>query len=195
MGKVRFGLENVHYAIWNASESTYGDWKPFKGAVSLSADTDSKQTDFYADNVVYATIDSASKETGSIEIAALTKEIETDLLGYVADTTSGLNYQSTDTQEITVALGYEISGNEEKQRGVRYNVKFSRPSQSAKTKQDTTDPDTVTLNYTAIGRDFTIGGKTVNVLKAHCDNSGTDHKAYDNFFKKVPVPGVATPSV
>lgn len=193
MGKVVYGLKNVHYAIYNAAEKTYGEWKRIPGAVSLTADSDASQNDFYADDVVYATISASGKETGSIEFAAMTKDIYTDLFGYVEDATSGLTYKDTEPTSITVALGYEVSGNENKQRGLRYNVTLTEPSQSANTMTDSTNPDTVTANYTAIGRDFTVGGESKNILKAHVDSGGTDESAqktaYDNFFNKVLIPG------
>lgn len=191
MGKVIYGLKNVHYAIYNETEKTYGAWKSIPGAVSLSADADTTQNDFYADDVVYATVSATSKESGSIEFACITDEMYTDLFGYTVDSTSGLTYQNTEPTAITVALGYEVSGNDGKMRGVRYNVTFTAPSQAANTMTDSTNPDTVTANYSAIGRDFTIGGQTVNVLKAHCTNGGTTHAAYDNFWNSVLVPGTA----
>lgn len=195
MGKVVYGLKNVHYAVFNEETKTYGEWKRIPGAVNLTADAEVNQNDFYADDIVYATINSSSKETGSIEFAALTKEIEQDLLGYKEDATSGLSYISTEPKNTTVALGYEVAGNENKQRGVRYNVKFTPPTQNANTMTDSTDPDTVTMDYTAIGRDFTIDEETVNVLKAHVDESETSD-AYKSFFESVIVPGAApvTPS-
>lgn len=195
MGKVIYGLKNVHYSIYtpgeNGAAGTYGAWKSIPGAVSLSADADTTQNDFYADDVVYATISASSKETGTIEFAAITDEMYTDLFGYATDSASGLTYQSTEPMSVTVALGYEVSGNEGKMRGVRYNVKFTDPSQSANTMTDSTNPDTVTANYTAVGRDFTVGGKTVNVLKAHCTDGSETHAAFDGFWEKVLVPGTA----
>jgi len=195
MGKVIYGLKNVHYAIYtpgvNGAAGTYGEWKAIPGAVSLSSDSDATQNDFYADDVVYASISASSKETGTIEFAAITDEMYTDLFSYINDATSGLTYQKTDSANITVALGYEVSGNEGKMRGVRYNVTFTAPSQSANSMTDSTNPDTVSVNYTAIGRDFTIGGKTVNVLKAHCTDAGTTHEAFDNFWSSVLIPGTA----
>lgn len=194
MGKVIYGLKNVHYSIYNNSTKEYGAWKAIPGAVSLSSDADTTQNDFYADDVVYATISASGKETGSIEFAAITDEMYTDLFGYATDATSGLTYQTTEPTAVTVALGYEVSGNEGKIRGVRYNVTFTAPSQSANTMTDSTNPDTVTVNYTAIGRDFTIGtgnsARTVNVLKAHCTNEGETHTAFDGFWTEVLVPGV-----
>lgn len=97
-----------------------------------------------------------------------------------------------------MALGYEVSGNEGKMRGVRYNVTITPPSQSANTMTDSTDPDTVSCDYTAVGRDFTVGSgnsaRTVNVLKAHCTDSGETHDAYDKFWNAVIVPGAAPTS-
>lgn len=199
MGKVIYGLKNVHYAIYtpgaNGAAGTYGAWKAIPGAVSLTSDSDATQNDFYADDVVYASISASSKETGTIEFAAITDEMYTDLFNYVNDATSGLTYQKTDSANITVALGYEVSGNQGKMRGVRYNVTFTAPSQSANSMTDSTNPDTVSVNYTAIGRDFTIGSgnsaTTVNVLKAHCTDAGETHTAFDNFWSSVLVPGTA----
>lgn len=184
MGKVIYGLKNVHYAIFDSTTGTYGSWKSIPGAVSLSSDADTTQNDFYADDVVYATISASSKETGSVEFACITDEMYTDLFGYV-NGDDGLVYQTTEPVSITVALGYEVSGNEGKMRGVRYNVTFTAPSQSANTMTDSTNPDTVTVNYTAIGRDFVVGGNTVNVLKSHCKEGST---SYTNFWGSVIAP-------
>lgn len=196
MGKLVFGLKNVKYAIWtdgtDGAEGSYGEWKVLtEGAVSLSADVQANSTDFYAEDTVYAVLEAVTKESGSIEVAYLNEDVKKDLLGYVEDSTSGLTYVSTEPKTITVALGYEVSGNQGKMRGVRYCVQFSMPSEAANTMTESVTPDTVTLNYNATGRDFTIGGKTVNVLKAHVLES--DDTAYTKFFDAVPIPGKAKP--
>lgn len=188
MGKVIYGLKNVHYSIYDATTKVYGAWKTIPGAVSLSADADTTQNDFYADDVVYATISATAKETGSIEFAAITDEMYADLFGYKTQVDSGLSYQKTDPVTVTVALGYEVGGNEGRMRGVRYNVSFTAPSQSANTQTDSTNPDTVTVNYTAIGRDFTVDGENENVLKAHCKEGST---AFTSFWSEVVTPGDA----
>ena len=179
MGKVVYGLKNVHYAVYNPTTGKYGTWKSIPGAVSLTADTDTSQNDFYADDGVYATINSSAKETGTVEFACITDEMYADMFGYTEDATSGINYQITEPVSTTFALGYETSGNEGKMRGVRYNVTFTPPSQSANTMTDSTNPDTVSINYTAIGRNFTVGGVPKNVLKGHIKEGGT---GYDTFW-------------
>lgn len=191
MGKVIYGLRNVHYAIYDSNAGEYGAWKPIPGAVSLSADADTTQNDFYADNVIYATISASSKETGTIEFAAITPEMYTDLFGYRTDAITGMLYQPTEPVSTTFALGYEVSGNEGKTRGVRYNVTFTAPSQSANTMTDSTNPDTVSVNYTAIGRDFVVGTDTVNVLKSHVEE---DAPAFDSWWSEVITPGESASS-
>ena len=191
MGRVIYGLKNVHYAIFDPLTNTYGSWKSIPGAVSMSSDADTTQNDFYADDVVYATLSASGKETGTVEFAAITDEMYLDLFGYVNDATNDLVYQKTEPVTTTVALGYEVSGNEGKMRGVRYNVTFTAPSQSSNTMTDSTDPDTVSVDYTAVGRDFTIDGESVNVLKAHAKEGTT---AYDGFWDSVTMPGSTSKS-
>lgn len=199
MGKVVFGLKNVKYAIWDDAQSKYGDWKVLtEGAISLTADMEANSTDFYAEDTVYAVIDAVAKESGSVEIAYLREDVKKDLLGYKDDETSGLTYVTTEPKEVHVALGYETNGNQGKARGVRYDVKFSMPSESANTMTESTSPDTVTLNYTAVGKTFTVGGNQENILKAHVlsgqGENGADTDAYKNFFDKVQIPGVSSAS-
>lgn len=197
MGRTRYGLSNVHIAVYDETAGTYGSWIAIPGAVSLTSDSEANSTDFYADNVVYDVISVSSRETGTIEFAALENDIFKTLLGWADDSTSGLTYLDTEPKNITVALGYEVSGNQGKLRGLRYNVKFSEPSDNANTVTESTDPDTISLDFTAIGRDFTIGSGTSavtkNVLKARVEEDA-ESDAWTNFFKKVLIPGVSSAS-
>ena len=205
MGKVKFGLKNVKYAIWTEgtgnTAGSYGPWKVLTpGAVSLTADIEADSTDFYAEDTVYAVIDSVAKESGTIEIAFLPEEVKQDLFGYTVDSTTKLTYLTSDPKDIHVALGYETSYNDgTKCRGMRYDVTFSPFSESANTMQETTDPETITLNYTPVGKKFTIGeganATDVNILKAHVNSgtgeAGADESVYTNFFRAVQIPGQA----
>ena len=184
---VRFGLTNVYYATY--TDGTYGTPKRIYGGVQLTTTPEGDSYTFYADNVAYYATETNAGYTGTVEVAAVNDEFLKDVLGYKSDTTSGLLYESTTTIVPSVALMFEVGGNEENQRAVFYNVTFSRLETEANTRADTTEPDTVTLNFTAIGRDFTVGSATENVVKAQCSDSGADHDAYDAFFTKVVVPG------
>ena len=190
---VRFGLKNVHYAVYTEGSSgaagTYGTLKPITGAVQMTTTPEGDSYTFYADDVAFYATETNAGYSGTLQVAAVNDDFLKDVLGYKADATSGLTYEPTDAVPKSVALIYEVGGNVEQQRGVMYNVTFSRMEGENNTRADTTEPDTVTLNFTAIGRDFTVGGGKVNVVKAHCSNSGDDHDAYDNFLTKVVVPG------
>lgn len=188
---VRFGLSNVHYAAHETSGSGFETPVALKGAVQLTTTPEGDSSTFFADNRAYYVTETNNGYSGTLEVAAVNDEFLKAVLGYETDETSGLTYETTEAKPTPVVLLFEVDGNEEKQRGALYGVTFSRVDTEANTKSDSTDPDTVTLNFTAIGEQFTVGSDTKNVVKATCSNSGSDHDAFDNFFTKVPVPGVA----
>lgn len=186
---VRFGLSNVHYALYEGS--SYQTPKPIVGAVQLTTTPEGDSSTFYADNRSFYVVETNNGYSGTLEVAAVNDEFLTDVLGYQKDTTTKLTYEDTDAQPKSVALMFEVDGNVEKQRGIFYNVTFSRLEGENNTRAESTDPDTVTLNFTAIGRQFSVGGGTKNVVRAHCTDSGVDHDAYDAFMTKVVTPGTA----
>ena len=51
--KVKFGISNVHYAILDGENNTYGTPVAIPGAVSLSLEPSGDTTPFYADNIQY----------------------------------------------------------------------------------------------------------------------------------------------
>lgn len=186
---VRFGLKNVHYAVSNGS----GFETPvhLNGAVQLTTTPEGDSYDFYAEDRIFYHTETNSGISGSIELASIDDDFLTAVLGNHTDETSKLVYESTDDQPTECALMFEIDGNLEKQRYALYGVTFSRVDTEANTRSDSTEPDTVTLDFTAIGTTFTIDGNQVNVVKAHCSNDGDSAEAYNNFFTKVPQPGTS----
>ena len=187
---VRFGLSNVHYAT-KASAGTYGTPVGIKGAVQLTTSPEGDSSTFYADNRAYYVAETNNGYSGTLEVAAVNEEFLKSVLGYETDATSGLTFETTDAQPKPVVLLFEVDGNEEKQRAALYGVTFSRMETEANTRSDSTEPDTVTLNFTAIGEQFTVGSATKNVVKAQCTSTDEDDAAYANFFTKVPQPGTA----
>ena len=189
--KVRYGLSRVHYALYDEDNRTYGTPKTLAGAVNITFDNEGSQNNFYADNVIYYTSNSSASDTGSLELSDMTDEAMIDLLGYIRDDTTGVLYEPTTAIYPTFALLYQIEGDGNVMRGVRYNVKLSRPSEEAGTTSDSVEPNTKTLNYTASGRDFTIDGEPVNVLKSHITNAGDDLATFNAWFTQVVIPGTA----
>lgn len=189
MGKVRFGLKNAKYALWDNEKSTYGELKPIKGSVSLSLDAEGDSSDFYADDVVYATFGTNSGYSGTFEIAAAGDDMLKDLLGYVDD--AGMLLEMTDAKQAEFALVFEVSGNEVEQRICLYNCSLSRAGLNANTKQSSTDPDTQSFNFKAIGRDLEFKGETRNVVKAIVENTTENAEKFKSFMTAVPVPTAA----
>ena len=186
---VRFGLTNVYYATVSSTGSGFDTPVRIKGAVQLTTTPEGDSYDFYADNRIYFHTETNNGYTGTLEVAAVNDAFLTAALGYQTDETSGLTYEASNVQPKQVALLFEIDGNEEQQRVAMYGVTFSRVETEANTTSESTEPDTVTLNFTCIGQEFTIGDTTTNVTKAHCSSADAD--VYDGFFTKVPVPGAA----
>ena len=189
MGKVRFGLKNAKYALWDNEKSSYGDLKPIKGSVSLSLDAEGDSSDFYADDVVYATFATNSGYSGTFEIAAAGDDMLKDLLGYVDD--AGMLLEMTDAKQAEFALVFEVSGNEVEQCICLYNCSLSRAGLNANTKQSSTDPDTQSFNFKAIGRDLEFKGETRNVVKAIVENTTANAEKFKSFMTAVPVPTAA----
>ncbi len=187
--KVRFGASHVMYAIYDEDQKKYGEWVPMAGAVQISFEPQGNTSTFYADNVSYYTSTGAASDTGNLEIADMTDQAKIDLLGYEQDSVSGLIIETSNAKHKPFAMGYQVEGDGNTMRGIKYNVTLNRPSQTHSTTTDSTEPSTLTLDYTCIGRDFTVDDEVKNVLGAYTTDAGETHEAFDNFFKKVIEPG------
>lgn len=184
--KVKFGLSNAHYAVYDDETGKYGTPVPIKGSVNLTMDPEGDSSKFYADNVAYYATNKNSGYSGSLEIAFVEKQLQIDLLGFVDD--GGLLLEMTDAQPKSFALLFEIDGNVNKQRCVFYNCTLARPTNEASTTEDTVEPQTSTLDITAIGRDLDFKGESKNVVKGVIDNSAENKTKYDGFYTAVLLP-------
>ncbi len=109
-----------------------------------------------------------------------------DLLGYVDD--GGMLLEMTDAKQAEFALVFEVSGNEVEQRICLYNCSLSRAGLNANTKQSSTDPDTQSFNFKAIGRDLEFKGETRNVVRATVENTTANAEKFKAFMTAVPMP-------
>ena len=187
---VRFGLSNVHYAIMD-DDGNYGEPTAFTGAVSLSLDPSGDTSTFWADNIKYATFATNGGYSGTLEMAAATDQVLVDLLGYIEDS-SGLLLEPTDANTIYFALMFEVAGNIRSQRTVMYNCSLARPSRSANTKTDSTDPDTIELEFEASSVDFDVDGETRNIVMATIEDTDDNEEVYDSFMDAVLTPTAST---
>lgn len=190
--KVQFGLSNVHYTTFKADTGEYeAASKAMKGAVTMSLEPEGESSTFNADNVAYYTTSKNSGYSGTLEIAYTEKDFLVDALGYEVDETTGLVLEFADALPKPVALTFEIDGNVNEQGFVLYNVTFSRPSNEFNTTEDTVEPATISLDFTAIGHELQFKGKTRSVVKGVIENTTENAAKYKDFFTKVVVPTAA----
>lgn len=187
--KVRFGLEKAYYALIQ-EDGTYATPVPLKGAVALSLNAEGDSSNFYADNCPYVTFSTNSGYTGELEIAFFEDADAQALLGE-KKATNGIVYEDAAAQPAPFALLFETKSNVYDKRYAMYNCTLSRPSLEANTTTDATDPDTTTLNFTAIPKEMEIDGKAVKVTKGVIENSEDGAAMFGAWYTTVQTPATA----
>lgn len=183
--KVKFGLSNVHYAkitSWSeAGEPTFAEPVKLPGAVSLSIDANGENENFYADNIVYYVINNNAGYTGDLEIALITTEFATEILGEILDN-KGVLIERNDAEPAQFALLFEFEGDRNKIRHVLYCCSASRPATESSTAEDSKEVKTETLSITAVALNNGL------VKSKTCEE--TDKTAYDSWYKSVYMPNI-----
>jgi len=175
--KVKFGLENVYYAVATDTGAaiTYGTPKPIIGAVNLTLNPSGESVKFYADNKVFFEEESNEGYEGSLEMALVSDEFKVDVFGYTIDS-NGAIIENADAVAKKFALMYEIDGDLKKARRVNYYLSAARPSVEGSTKTASKDPKTESMNITARPSPYTKDVKA----KLYAGQTG-----YDTFFSAV----------
>lgn len=187
--KVKFGLNKVHYAkitAWSdEGEPTFATPVRIPGAVSLSMDANGEASNFYADNGVYYVINNNSGYEGDLEIALITTDFATDILGETLDS-KGVLVERNDAELAQFALLFEFEGNKNKIRHVLYCCSASRPATESSTTEEETEVKTETLSLKASALPSGL------VKSKTCEN--TDQTTYDNWYNAVYAPVAVTNS-
>ena len=182
MGKVKFGLSNVHVApITSVSDSgvyTYGTIFTIPGAVSLTLDPEGEETNFYADNIKYFNTYANQGYTGSLEMALLNNDFREKVLKEIKDS-NGAYVESADQTPIGFAFGFQIESDTTGRRFWYYNCTAARPGNEASTIETSKEPQTDTLNITVAPR---IGD---HYVRAFMDKTDDNTSAYNGFFNTV----------
>lgn len=184
--KVKFGLNKVHWAkITSWSDDgvpTFATPVRIPGAVSLSIDANGENESFYADNTVYYVINNNAGYTGDLEIALITTDFATEILGEIQDT-KGVLVERNDAEAAQFALLFEFNGDKNHIRHVLYCCSASRPKTESSTTEESTEVKTETLSLKASALpDGLVKSKT-------CEN--TDETTYNNWYKSVYIPTFA----
>lgn len=185
---VRYGISNAHYALFTEAAgqtaASYATPVAMPGATQITLTPQGDTWTFYADNIAYETGSSNTGYEVSVTIAVVGDQAKIDLLGYAADT-NGVVYEAADSEPKSCAFLWEFDGSKVKKRGLLYNVKFNRPTESGNTKTDTVDPDTDEMTGVAIGRDFTVGNEVKNIIKASVTNATATASQFAEWFDTV----------
>lgn len=180
--KIKYGIRSAFYAVATDDGTgtlTYGTPVAWPGAVSLSLDQQGEQTPFYADDVVYFTSSANNGYQGDFETALIPDSFRTDVLGEELDADNGIYVERANVTPKEFALLFEFQGDVNATRHVLYRCVASRPAVNGSTKEDSIEPQTETIQITAMPR---INDE---VVKARCPY-GAD--AYSAWFSAVVEP-------
>lgn len=185
--KVQFGLKNVHYAV--LTEGSTNSWDtPVKvsGAVSLSLNAQGNSTDFYADNVTYYKAIANNGYSGSLEMARITDEMLEDIFALTVGSTDKVLYENANVEPKPFALLFEIDGDADHEMYCLYRVIATRPSANANTTTDSKEPQTQTIDISALPL-ATGSASQLGLVKART-TAETPAQTKNGWFTSVTVP-------
>lgn len=178
--KVKFGLSNCHIAPFTIEDGQYVYETPFAvpGAVNLSLSPSGDTNDFYADNIIYFSSTANQGYTGDLELALITDEIRTKILGETLDSNGALIENAEDKSK-GFAFGFQINGDATNRKYWYYNCSLTRPNTESSTIETSVEPKTDSLSMKAMPR---ISDKMV---RAFLEPTEENTEAYEGFFSAV----------
>lgn len=192
--KIKYGLKNVYYAVATIDASTntatYDTPVQWLGAVNLSMDAQGEETKFRADNIDYWIGNSNNGYSGDFESALIPESFKKDVLGYITDG-NGVLVEDAGAKTVHFALLFQFEGDDKATRHVLYNVTCNRPSITGATTEETLEPQTETVTFTAIA----IHNATLNtdIVKASCsETQSTQYAAWTGTVYQPTAPSTTT---
>ena len=185
--KVKFGLNKVHWAKITAWSDdgvpTFATPVRLPGAVSLSIDANGENENFYADNSVYYVINNNAGYDGDLEVALITTDFATAILGEQLDA-KGVLVERNDAETSQFALMFEFDGDKNHIRHVLYCCSASRPATEGETTEESKSVKTEKLSIKAAP----LGN---GLVKAKTGDDTTD-AVYLNWYSEVYLPNAVT---
>ena len=182
---INYGLSNVYIASVTLdadNDPTFGTPVAMPGAVSLTAEAAGDTSTFYADNTAYWVGTANNGYTGTLTIANVPDWFYTSYLGMTIDDNGNLVERSTDQQAYFVML-FQGEGDANNVRHAFYYAKATRPSTENNTVEESIEPGTLALDFTAIA----LPGS--GIIKARTTENSTN---YDTWFTTVSLPTFAS---
>lgn len=197
--KVFYGLSNVHYAMLTETRdpetgaivTTYGEFKPWPGAVSIALNPSGNPVIFSADNTAYYTLINNQGYEGDFVAALIPDDIRLDALGNKKDS-KGMIVETDHDQVSYFALAFEFNTDKNPNRYVFYKVSLAqRPAVESETVDVTSDlsvkTETVSFKAMPQASATVIDGVECHLVKAYT-GANIDPTAYENFYQAVYVP-------
>ena len=190
--KVKYGLKNVYYAVATidaaTNTATYAAPVAWPGAVNLSLDAEGETTKFRADNIDYWIGQSNNGYSGDFESALIPDSFRKNVLGDIEDA-NGVLAADAGAKTVNFALLFQFEGDANATRHVLYNCSATRPSVSGATTEEEIEPQTETLELTAVSIHNASLDK--DLVKARCNEGDTP---YSTWFSAVYQP-TSTPII
>ena len=188
--KVEFGISNLHigtYTVNDQGDVVLGAPYHLPGARSFSAEAQSEQTNWYADNIIYWSGYSGGSVKGDLTVALFTDEFKKQFLGFKETVDGGLG-EVKNAYKPNVYLCMQVEGDFEPVRAIFYNGSFGSITREYSTIEETKKPVEESIPAT-----FTGDNKTgLTKVTYHPGQAG-----YDTLFTNPPVPELKpdTPSI
>lgn len=184
--KIKYGIQNVYYAKATDDGTgtlTYATPVAWKGAVSLSLDAQGDMNPFYADNIVYFTTTANNGYSGDFESALIPDSFRKDILGEVLDA-KGFYVENADQKAAEFALLFQFEGDDKATKHCLYRCIATRPATNGSTKEDSIDPQTETIQITAMPR------ISDHLVKSRCPYTSSTSSSYATWYSAVQEPTV-----
>ena len=149
------GVDNFHIAKMltdpTDGQATYDDIISFPWLRSVSIEPQSDEATLYADNQAVDTANVTSKYSLTIDTATLPLEYKALLLGHTIE--NGVMTVTSEDNAPYFAIMFETTKRNGKKRFVKFlKVRFSEPSETAQTKEESVTYTTPSMTATAIYR-------------------------------------------
>ena len=184
--KIKYGIQNVYYAKATDDGTgtlTYTTPVAWPGAVSLSLDAQGDMNPFYADNIVYFTSSANNGYQGDFESALIPDAFRTNIMGEVLDA-KGFYVEKADQKPAEFALLFQFEGDDKATKHCLYRCVASRPATAGSTKEDSIDPQTETIQITAMPR------ISDHLVKSRCPYTSSTSSSYATWYSAVQEPTV-----
>lgn len=184
MGRIRYGLKNLYYAIATEGAGgvlTYATPVAITGAKSIALSAAGDSMDEYADDVVWYHSDANQGYTGTLEFedTADGDAFQAAVLGLTTDNADVVWESGKDQPKEFALLGqFSLTGGTETgKRFALLRCVISRPELNGQTKESGITVQTNTVNLTVMPR------IADDLVKATCDSASA---AYATWFSAVP---------